>query len=401
MNILVLNCGSSSIKYQLFETEYNNAVLCKGLIEKIGLPDSVLQHQCGDNEKIKQTTLIPDHQSGINRILQMLVHPEYGGIRQIEDIRAVGHRVAHGGERFTDSVLINPSVIRDIEACVELAPLHNPANLKGILSIQEVLPNVPQVAVFDTSFHQTLPKHAYIYGIPYSYYEKYGIRKYGFHGTSHKYVANEACRHLDVNFNEKKIISCHLGNGASVTAIDHGISVETSMGFTPVEGLIMGTRCGDLDLGVLLYLMEKEDLCCSELNDLINRKSGMLGITGVSSDMRDIRRAANDGNERAKLGLEIYAYIIKKYIGAYAAVLNGVDIILFTGGIGENDISLRKSICSSITYLGIDFDEQLNDIHGGDDFLITRNNSKVAVMVVPTNEELVIARDTRRLVSTR
>ena len=399
MNILVLNCGSSSIKYQLFETEHNNAVLCKGLIEKIGLSDSVIQHQCGDNEKFKQTTLIPDHQSGINLILQMLVHPEQGGIRQIEDIGAVGHRVAHGGERFTDSVLINASVIKDIEACVELAPLHNPANLKGILSIQEVLPNIPQVAVFDTSFHQTLPTYAYIYGIPYSYYEKYGIRKYGFHGTSHKYVANEACRHLGVNFDEKKIISCHLGNGASVTAIDHGKSVETSMGFTPVEGLIMGTRCGDLDLGVLLYLMEKEDLCCSELNDLINRKSGMLGITGVSSDMRDIRRAANDGNERAKLGLEIYAYIIKKYIGAYAAVLNGVDIILFTGGIGENDISLRNSVCSSMTYLGIDFDEQLNDIHGGDDFLITRKSSKVAVMVVPTNEELVIARDTRRLVS--
>lgn len=398
MNILVLNCGSSSIKYQLFDTNNSNQVLCKGIVEKIGLPDSFIQHQPEGKDKVRIVQLLPDHQAGINLLIQLLTNNEYGAIQSISEIGAVGHRVAHGGERFKDSVLITPEVLLDIEACIELAPLHNPANLKGITSINELLPDVPQVAVFDTSFHQSLPEHAYIYGIPYSYYEKYGIRKYGFHGTSHKYVANKACSELGWDVNDKKIISCHLGNGASVTAIDHGKSVETSMGFTPVEGLIMGTRCGDLDLGVLLYLMEKEDLCCGELNDLINRKSGMLGITGVSSDMRDIRNAANEGNNRAKLGLDIYAYMIKKYIGAYVAVMNGIDLIIFTGGIGENDLNLRRSICTTITYLGISFDEEKNKINGGDDMLITSADSKLKVMVVPTNEELVIASDTRRLV---
>jgi acetate kinase len=296
-------------------------------------------------------------------------------------------------------VLITPEIQADIEACIELAPLHNPANLKGITSVQAILPDTPQVAVFDTSFHQTLPEHAYIYGIPYYYYEKYRIRKYGFHGTSHKFVMKKACEELGWDYREKKIISCHLGNGASVTAIKKGISVETSMGFTPVEGLIMGTRCGDLDLGVLLFLMEKEKMCCTELNDLINKRSGMLGITGVSSDMRNINQAANDGNSRAELGLQLYAYTVRKYIGAYAAVLNGVDLVLFTGGIGENDYQSRERILKDMDYLGLDFDANANAKLIGVDGEITKPGSKVVALVVGTNEELVIASDTFDILS--
>lgn len=399
MKILVLNCGSSSIKYQLFDVADGSAVLAKGLIEKIGMPDSQLTHKPTGKADYRLTSAIPDHQTGINLALDALIDADHGVLLSVTDIQAVGHRVAHGGEKFNKSVLITPEIQADIEACIELAPLHNPANLKGITSVEAILPGIPQVAVFDTSFHQTLPDYAYIYGIPYYYYEKYRIRKYGFHGTSHKYVMKKACEELGWDYHEKKIISCHLGNGASVTAIKKGISVETSMGFTPVEGLIMGTRCGDLDLGVLLFLMEKEKMCCSELNDLINKRSGMLGITGVSSDMRNINQAANDGNSRAELGLQLYAYTVRKYIGAYAAVLNGVDLVVFTGGIGENDYLSRERILKDMDYLGLEFDAEANAKLIGIDGKITKPNSRVVALVVGTNEELVIANDTFDILS--
>ncbi|HAQ64311.1 MAG TPA: acetate kinase [Bacteroidales bacterium] len=399
MKILVLNCGSSSIKYQLFNMNGESTVLAKGLVEKIGLPQGILTHKTEGHADFCLEQPIENHQTGINLIIEALTHPDHGVIKQVSEIEAVGHRVAHGGEKFNSSALVTPEVISDIEKCIELAPLHNPANLKGITSIEALLPGIPQVAAFDTSFHQTLPEHAYIYGIPYYYYEKYRIRKYGFHGTSHKYVANKACEELGWNIEEKKIVSCHLGNGASVAAIDHGKSVETSMGFTPVEGLLMGTRSGDLDLGVLLFLMEKENMCCSELNDLINKKSGMLGVTGVSSDMRDIAKAANEGNHRAELALKMFAYTVRKYIGAYIAVMNGIDLLIFTGGIGENDCDTRQRICENLDYLGIRFDPKLNDRLRGRDAFISTSDSPVKAMVVTTNEELVIANDTYTIVN--
>lgn len=400
MKILVLNCGSSSIKYQLFNMNGESTVLAKGLVEKIGLPLGILTHKSDGHKDFCLEQSIDNHQTGINLIIEALTHPEHGVIKNVNEIEAVGHRVAHGGEKFKSSALVTPDVICDIEKCIELAPLHNPANLKGITSIEALLPGIPQVAVFDTSFHQTLPEHAYIYGIPYYYYEKYRIRKYGFHGTSHKYVAQKACKELGWKIEEKKIVSCHLGNGASVAAINHGKSIETSMGFTPVEGLLMGTRSGDLDLGVLLFLMEKENMCCSELNDLINKKSGMLGVTGVSSDMRDIASAANEGNHRAELALKMFAYTVRKYIGAYIAVMNGIDLLIFTGGIGENDCDTRKRICENLDYLGIRFAPELNDGLRGRDAFISTTDSPVKAMVVTTNEELVIANDTYSIVTT-
>ena len=397
MKVLVLNCGSSSIKYQLFEMLPQPEVLARGLIEKIGLPDSQITHKANGKDEWKSITSIPDHQTGIDLLLQRLLDKETGVLTTLSEIKAAGHRVAHGGEKFKESALISPEVKADIEKCIELAPLHNPANLKGIEALEALLPGIPQVAVFDTSFHQSLPDHAYVYGIPYYYYEKYRIRKYGFHGTSHKYVAALGGEFAGFDWKQKKIITCHLGNGASVTAIDHGRSVETSMGFTPVEGLIMGTRCGDLDLGVLLFLMQKENMCCSELNDLINKKSGMLGITGVSSDMRDIARAAEDGNYRAELGLNIYAYMVKKYIGAYTAVLNGLDALIFTGGIGENDAKTRERILTHMEYLGIELDVTVN-ANTRILSLISTPSSRVKVIVVPTNEELVIAKETLAII---
>lgn len=374
-------------------------MVAKGLIEKIGLPDSRINHKVTDNGEITEITLIPDHQTGIDLLLQKLLTGEHAVLSSLSEIQAVGHRVAHGGEKFKASALITPEVEQGIEECCELAPLHNPANLKGIRAMKQLLPGVPQVAVFDTSFHHTLPDHAYIYGIPYYYYEKYKIRKYGFHGTSHKYVAETGAAALGKDWKDLKIITCHLGNGASITAIDHGKSVETSMGFTPVEGLVMGTRCGDLDLGVLLYLMDKEKMCCSELNDLVNKKSGMLGITGVSSDMRDIAQAAAEGNYRADLGLRIYACMVRKYIGAYIAVLNGLDLLIFTGGIGENDVNTRERVLQNMDYLGIIPDLVKNQSVRGELAVISAPESRVKVMVVPTNEELVIARDTLQIVT--
>lgn len=399
MKVLVLNCGSSSIKYQLIDMSNNDELLAKGLLERIGIEDSELKHQPKDKDKFKLVQFVPSHQEGINLILDALMHPEHGVMKDKKEIGAVGHRVAHGGENFKSSVLIDEAVKRDIEQCIELAPLHNPANLKGILSIEKILPDVPQVAVFDTSFHQSMPPYAYLYGIPYKFYERYKIRRYGFHGTSHKFVAQKACNILGVDFESMKIITCHLGNGASVAAIKHGKSIDTSMGFTPIEGLLMGTRVGDLDLGVLMYLMEKEGLDSQGANKLMNKESGMLGISGISFDMRDIEAASAKGDERATVALDMYNYRVKKYIGAYAAAMNGVDLIIFTGGIGENADTTREGVINEMDYLGIDFDYQKNKGLRETDAILTKENSKVKVMVITTNEELVIARDTYRIVT--
>ncbi|MEI6696076.1 MAG: acetate kinase [Bacteroidota bacterium] len=398
MKILVLNCGSSSIKYQLVEMANQADVLAKGLLERIGMENAELSHQAKNKDKFTLTQNVPNHQVGINLILSTLKNPFHGVIKDENEISAVGHRVAHGGENFKFSVRVNDDVKANIERCIELAPLHNPANLKGITSIEAILPNIPQVAVFDTSFHQTMEPHAYLYGIPYKYYEKYRIRRYGFHGTSHKFVAQKACDILGINFEKINIITCHLGNGASVAAIKKGKSADTSMGFTPIEGLMMGTRCGDIDLGITLFLAEKEDLSMKETNDLFNKKSGMAGVSGVSSDMRDIETAANNGNERAKIALQMYDYRVKKYIGAYAAAMGGVDLVIFTGGIGENACSTREGVCKDMEFLGIDFDVEKNKNLRGVDALLTKENSKVKVMMVTTNEELVIATDTYNIV---
>lgn len=398
MKVLVLNCGSSSIKYQLLDMSSDPDLLAKGLLERIGLKNSELSHQPKGKEKNIWVREIPSHNEGIDWILQTLIDKEYGVLNDLSEIAAVGHRVAHGGENFTQSALITEQTKNDIEACIELAPLHNPANLKGILAMEKLLPGVPMVAVFDTSFHQTMPPEAYMYAIPYDYYEKYKIRRYAFHGTSHKYVAQKACNILGCDFNKVNIITCHLGNGASVAAIKQGKSVDSSMGFTPVEGLMMGTRVGDIDAGVLLFLMDKEKLDCNGLNNVINKQSGVLGISGVSMDMRDLHIAMKQGNKRAELALKMYAYRVKKYIGAYAAVLGGVDLIIFTGGIGENDYDIRQWACEGLEFMGVYFDVDKNYGVKGKDIIISTEDSKVKVMSVTTNEELVIATDTVNIV---
>ena len=398
MIVLVLNCGSSSIKYQLFDMSNNSEVLAKGLIERIGLTDGILTHKPAGKEPYKVILDIPDHTIGINMVMEALVSHKHGVIGSINEIKAVGHRVAHGGENFKESVLIDNDVKRDIEKCGELAPLHNPAHLKGILSCEKLLPGVPQVAVFDTSFHQTMPDYAFMYAIPYEYYEKYRIRKYGFHGTSHRFVAEKACRILNLDYHKIKIITCHLGNGASITAIHNGISVDTSMGFTPVDGLIMGTRTGEIDPGVLLYLADKEGLSVSGVNNMINKKSGVAGISQLSSDMRDLETAAGEGNAKALLALKMYSYKIKKFIGAYVAAMNGIDLLIFTAGVGENDFNVRKMICSGMDFFGIQIDEDVNHGVKGKDLVISKPASKVKVMVVTTDEEFVIASDTTVIV---
>jgi len=398
MNILVLNCGSSSIKYQLFDMQDSARVLAKGLLERIGLTDGILTHKPAGKDNYKVVLDIPDHTVGINMVMEALVHPVHGVIKSISEIKAVGHRVAHGGENFKESVLIDNDVKRDIEKCSELAPLHNPAHLKGILSCEKLLPGIPQVAVFDTSFHQTMPDYAFMYAIPYEYYEKYRIRKYGFHGTSHRFVAEKACRLLNMDLHKSKIITCHLGNGASITAIENGKSIDTSMGFTPVDGLIMGTRTGEIDPGVLLYLADKEELSVSGVNNMINKKSGVAGISQLSSDMRDLEIAANEGNPKALLALNMYAYKIKKFIGAYIAAMNGLDLLIFTAGVGENDFNARRMICESMDYVGIEIDEEVNHGIKGKDLVISKPSSKVKVMVVTTDEEFVIASDTKVIV---
>lgn len=398
MNILVLNCGSSSIKYQLLNMAAEPVLLAKGLVEKIGLPMGSFTHSPAGKEKRIIEQPISDHNVGIDLILKALVNQEHGVIASLDEIKAVGHRVAHGGEFFNQSIVINQEVKEKIAHCSEIAPLHNPAHLKGIETIENQLPKVPQVAVFDTSFHQTLPEKAFIYGIPYDYYSKYSIRKYGFHGTSHKFVAEKACRILGWDITKKKIITCHLGNGASIAAIDGGKSVDTSMGFTPVAGLVMGTRSGDLDTGALLYICEKEKLTANEAVDLTNKKSGVNGISGISSDFRELWDAIDQGNKRAKLAVDVFTYNVKKYIGSYAAVLNGVDLIIFTGGIGENDHGVRELVCENLSYLGVEFDVETNRGTRGKDQILSKNSSKTLVMTITTDEELVIATDTMNLV---
>ena len=379
-------------------TDGNADVLAKGLIERIGINDGILTHKPSGQEPYKVVMDIPDHTIGINLVMEALVSPRHGVIKDINEIKAVGHRVAHGGENFKESVLIDNDVKRDIEKCSELAPLHNPAHLKGIFSCEKLLPGIPQVAVFDTSFHQTMPDYAYMYAIPYEYYEKYRIRKYGFHGTSHRFVAIKASNILKREFAQLRIITCHLGNGASITAIKNGISVDTSMGFTPVDGLIMGTRTGEIDPGVLLYLAEKEGLSISGVNNMINKKSGVAGVSQLSSDMRDLETAAWEGNERARLALNMYAYKVKKFIGAYIAAMNGLDLLVFTGGVGENDFSMRKLICSEMEYMGMEFDVDANDGAKGKDLVISKPSSPVTIMSITTDEEFVIASDTKTIV---
>lgn len=397
MNVLVLNCGSSSIKYQLLSMDAEPAILAKGIVEKIGLTYGSFTYKPEGKEKVVLEQPIADHSIGMDLILKALVDPKNGVLKSLNEINAVGHRVAHGGEYFSESVKVDAEVKAKIKALGEIAPLHNPANLKGIETMEQLLPTVPQVAVFDTSFHQTLPKKAFIYGVPYAYYEKYGVRRYGFHGTSHKFVAEKACRLLGWDITEKKIITCHLGNGASITAIHKGKSVDTSMGFTPVAGLVMGTRAGDLDLGALLYICEKESFDWKQANTLVNKQSGVQGISGVSSDFRELTTAKETGNDRAKLALDVFTYNVKKYIGAYAAVLNGVDLIIFTGGIGENDQAVRQAVCQDMEYLGIHIDEKVNLATRGEDVVISEENVPTKVMVITTDEELVIAMDTVRL----
>ena len=398
MKILVLNCGSSSIKYQLFNMT-SKEVLAKGIVEKIGLKGSFLKHTKSNGNKVKFEGEILDHAIGIEYVLGILTSEKHGCLKSLNEIQAVGHRVAHGGERFKASAFITDDVYSEIEKCIELAPLHNPANLKGIAAMNSLLPNIKQVAVFDTSFHQTMKDPAFMYAIPYSLYTKYGIRRYGFHGTSHRYVAQRACEILGVDIKDQKIISCHLGNGASIAAIDGGKSVDTSMGFTPVEGLIMGTRSGDLDLGVFTFLMDKENLSVAAANTLINKHSGVLGVSGVSSDMREIEEAAEDGNERAQLALDMYDYRIKKYIGAYSAAMGGLDILILTGGIGENADTTRRGVVKGFEYMGMELDQEKNNGLRSKEAVISTDNSKVKIMVVPTNEELVIATDTLEIVS--
>jgi len=373
-------------------------LLAKGLLERIGLNESILTHKPTGKELYKVIKDIPDHTTGINMVMEVLCHPRHGVIKNVNEIKAVGHRVVNGGENYKESVLVDNDVKKNIEACIELAPLHNPANLKGILSVEKLIPGVPQVAVFDTSFHQTMPDYAYMYAIPYEYYEKYKIRKYGYHGTSHKFVAQKAAAMFGKDFNKLRIITCHLGNGASITAVENGQSIDTSMGFTPVDGLIMGTRTGEVDPGVLVYIADKEHLNVTGVNNLINKKSGVFGISQISSDMRDLRTAAEAGNKKAMLALKMYAYKVKKFIGSYMAAMNGADLIVFTGGIGENDYRMRKMICSDMENLGILFDEKANDGISGNDIIISKTGSKVCIMAVNTDEELVIATDTREIV---
>lgn len=393
MKILILNCGSSSIKYQLFDMDSKEELLAKGIVEKIGLLGSFIKNSRCDGDEVKLVGDIFDHQQGIEYVLGLLTSEKHGSIKNMEELKAVGHRVVHGGEAFNGSVYISDEVIKTMEECVDLAPLHNPPNLKGIYAIKELLPDVPQAGVFDTAFHQSMEPEAYMYAIPYSLYKKYGIRKYGFHGTSHRYVSDRAASMLNKDIKDLKIITCHLGNGASIAAIKNGNSVDTTMGLTPVEGLMMGTRSGDFDIGALTYIMQKEEIDVNATNTMINKQSGVLGVSGVSSDMREVENAAEEGNERAKLALEMYNYRVVKYIGAYTAAMGGLDALVFTGGIGENADDMRQAIMDSFKYIGLEADEAKNKGLRGKEQIITTATSKVAAMVIPTNEELVIARD--------
>lgn len=397
MKILVLNCGSSSIKYQLF-TMADRVVIAKGGIEKLGMKGSFLKHVRQDGQVVVFEGEILDHKIGVEYILGILTNEKHGCLKSLEELDAVGHRVVHGGEHFNSSVLLTEEVLAEVTKCIDIAPLHNPPNLKGIRAMEELIPGIPQVGVFDTAFHQTMEPKAYMYGIPYPLYKKYGIRRYGFHGTSHRYVTKRACDLLGVDYNTQRIISCHLGNGASVAAIKNGKSVDTSMGFTPIEGLVMGTRSGDLDLGVVLYIMEKEEIGIKSANTLFNKHAGMLGITGISSDMREIEMAKEKGDERAALALDIYNYKVKKYIGSYIAAMGGLDILIMTGGIGENADTTREGVLSEMDFLGISLDHEKNKGFRSEG-VISTSESKVKIIVVPTDEELMIALDTEQIVA--
>ena len=397
MKTLVINCGSSSLKYQLIDME-NEAVLCKGLVERIGIEGSILtQKKDGVEGKYVKEQPMKDHQDAIKLVLEGVLDPTYGGVKEMAEINAVGHRVVHGGEKFASSVVITDEVIEAIKSCNDLAPLHNPANLMGIDAIKAVLPGVPNVAVFDTAFHQTMPASSYLYGLPYRLYEQYGVRRYGFHGTSHKYVSQRAAAMLGKDIADLKIITCHLGNGASIAAVDGGKVVDTTMGLTPLEGLIMGTRCGDIDPAILPFIMKKEGLDADGIDKLMNKESGVYGMTGISSDFRDIGEAAEKGDAKAVNALAAYHKKVKKYIGAYAAEMNGVDAIVFTAGLGENGIDNRLEIASGLEVLGVKMDAEANKVRG-EERVISAADSKVKVLLIPTNEELMIARDTLELV---
>ena len=395
MKVLVVNCGSSSLKYQLFNME-DESVLAKGLVERIGIEGSILNHQPTGKAKVPLTADIKNHNIAIKMVLDALTDKEHGVVASIDEIDAIGHRVVHGAEKFSDSVLITPAVMDALEEFVELAPLHNPPNISGINACAEVMPNVPQVGVFDTAFHQTMPKHAFLYGLPYEAYEKYGVRRYGFHGTSHKYVSQRVAELMGQHMSNLRIITCHLGNGASIAAVKNGKSIDTSMGFTPLQGLVMGTRCGDIDPAIITYLMKKLSMSPEKIDTYLNKKSGVLGISGVSSDFRDLEDASAKGNERAQLAIDVFAYTVRKYIGSYAAAMGGVDAIVFTAGLGENSVHMRDYICNGLEFLGTRIDHTRNNVRGQEQE-ISVEGSKVKIFVVPTNEELVIARDTKTI----
>jgi len=399
MKVLVLNSGSSSIKYQLFNME-DESVLARGIVERIGIEDSFLEQENITGEEILWQEDVPDHSRGISLVIDALKDKEKGVLEDMDEINAIGHRVVHGGEKFADSVLITSEVIEKMEEVSELAPLHNPPNLAGIKECENLMPEKPQVGVFDTAFHQTMPEEAYIYALPYEYYQKYGIRRYGFHGTSHKFVSRRAAELLDQDLEDLKIITCHLGNGASVAAVNQGRSVDTSMGLTPLEGLVMGTRCGDIDPAIVPFLQKKEGLDPEEIDSIMNKESGLLGISGISNDSRDVSEAAQQGNKRARLAEKVFNYRVKKYIGAYTAAMGGVDAIVFTAGIGENDGEIRAAILKDLKYLGFELDKENNNTRG-QEIEISTSESRVKVFVIPTNEELVIARDTAKIVGER
>lgn len=398
MKILVLNCGSSSVKYKLIDTATDN-VMAEGGVEKIGLPDGFLKYKLADGSKaIKELGLV-DHKGAVKAVLDILTDPELGCISSYDEIDAVGHRVVHGAEKFSKSVLITDEVLQQVKECYDLAPLHNPANVTGIEAVEEILPGVPQVGVFDTAFHQTMPAKSYMYALPYRFYKEDGVRRYGFHGTSHRYVSARVCEILGVDIEKQRIITCHIGNGGSITAVFHGKSIDTSMGLTPTEGLMMGTRVGDVDPGALTFLMKKHNLTVDQLQTIINKESGVLGVSEISSDMREIEAAVNAGDERAKLALDMYEQRIIKYIGAYAAEMGGVDIIVFTGGVGENQTGLRANVCAPLGFMGVTLDKDINVKTRGTETVISTPESKVTVVVVPTDEELMIARDTEKIVN--
>ena len=396
MKILVLNCGSSSIKYALYNMD-DKSVMTSGGAERVGLDGAFVKVKLPNGEKKTVMHDIPEHTEGVKFIFSLLTDPEIGVIKDLNEIDAVGHRMVHGGEKFNKSVVLTDEVLKTFEECIDLAPLHNPANLKGVKAVSELMPGLPQVGVFDTAFHQTMPAHSYLYAIPYELYEKYGVRRYGFHGTSHRYVSKRVCDFLGVNPADKKVITCHIGNGGSIAAVDGGKCVDTSMGLTPLEGLMMGTRSGDIDGGAITFLEKKLGLDADGMSNLLNKKSGVLGITGISSDMREIESANDEGNERAKLALDMYSYRIKKYVGAYAAAMGGCDIIVFTAGVGENQASMREDVCKNMEYMGVKLDVEKNKTIRGEEAIISIPDSKVTVCVIPTDEELMIATDTMNL----